>query len=106
VELGRIHLRHLARHPLAAEPLGNVEDRHGWTLAVARGAISPLLEDGVDRPVLAPPPFARRRVAAEPAARLGARTGLTAGKQRVGRRPAQSWQRDRPGCIWVTGGAG
>src|SRR5207248_498680 len=28
VELSRVHLRHLLRDPLAAEPLGNVEDRH------------------------------------------------------------------------------
>jgi len=40
---------------------------------------SPLLEDGVDRPMLAAPPLARRCVAAEPAARLGAGAGVKAG---------------------------
>jgi hypothetical protein len=67
VELGRIHLRHLPRHPLAAEPLRNVEDRHGRTLAVASGASSPPLAYGVDRPILTARPRAFRPVAAGPA---------------------------------------
>jgi hypothetical protein len=39
VELGRVHRRHLFRDPLAAEPLGNVEERHAPTLQPLSGLL-------------------------------------------------------------------
>ena len=80
MEFGGVHLRNLPRHPLAAEPLRDVEDRHRADHTPVRDATHPRQRAGsaalhhrVDRLMLPPPPIATWFAAKPSRRRLGLR---------------------------------